>query len=113
MLPWPGNCAAIRLPPGCARHEAGPGVGRPESHPPVANEEVIELSTSLLSPIAGASRSVEFSIPRRSNVLREIVPASALMSEIRSLRERHPTHKVELGRSRSERFPASRRPFRS
>jgi hypothetical protein len=34
------------------------------------------------------------------------------MSEIRSLRERDPSDRVELGRSKSERFPAIRRPFR-
>jgi len=55
---------------------------------------------------------VELSIPRRFNVLREIVPGSALASEIRSLRGRTHTDKVQLGRSRTERFPAIRRPFR-
>jgi hypothetical protein len=72
-------------------------------------EEVIELTMLLLSP---TPRSVELSIPRRFNVHREIAPASALMSEIRSLRGRSQTYKVQLGRSMSERFPAVRRPFR-
>jgi hypothetical protein len=72
-------------------------------------EEVIELSTSLQSP---TSRTAELSIPRRFHVRREIAPASALMSEIRSLRGRNQTYKVELGPSLSERFPAIRRPFR-
>ena len=70
---------------------------------------MIELSTSLLSP---SYRSAELSIPRRFKIAREIVPAPALASEIRSLRGRTHTDRVELGRSRSERFPAIRRPFR-